>query len=350
MVRISFLYWLLSVPVFMCAQANRFKVRVIAFYNLENLYDTTDNPVVNDDDFTPAGNKRYTSRVYSDKLEKLASVISRIGTESSEAGAVIIGVAEIENDTVLLDLCNQPLLRQRQYRFVHYDSKDIRGVDVGLLYQPAYFIPIESEPLFVPLPGKSKSAAYTRDILYVRGLLDGEEVHIYVNHWPSRRGGEERTSIAREAAAAVCRSHIERICLADTAAKIIVMGDLNDDPYNSSITKTLKARGKRSDLRAGDLFNPWDSLYRKGIGTLAHHDNWGLFDQIILSQSWLNAPEGFFYYRNHIFMRPYMMENAGRYKGYPMRTWDGDNYRGGYSDHFPTYITLLKPSGKGSVP
>ncbi|HEX5653697.1 MAG TPA: endonuclease/exonuclease/phosphatase, partial [Chitinophagaceae bacterium] len=251
--------------------------------------------------------------------------------------------AEIENDTVLRDLARQKLIEKRNYKWVHYDSKDARGVDVGLLYNPKYFKVENSDKLFVQLPGGSKDAYFTRDILWVKGKLDGETIHVYVNHWPSRVGGEERSAPAREAAAQVCRNHIDSILKHEPNAKIVIMGDLNDDPVNASIAAVLNAKGKQKDVRSGGLFNPWTELYRRGIGTLAYQDAWGLFDQIIISYSWLNKEqEGFFFYQPYIFNREYMVENKGRYKGYPMRTWDGNTYRGGYSDHFPTYIVVLK--------
>ena len=179
--------------------------------------------------------------------------------------------------------------------------------------------------------------------------MDGETVHVYVNHWPSRVGGEERSAPAREAAAQVCRTHIDSILKSEPNAKIIVMGDLNDDPINASVAAVLNAKGKQRDVRAGGLFNPWTELYRKGIGTLAYQDAWGLFDQIIISHSWLDKEQdGFFFYQPHIFSKQYMVENKGRYRGYPMRTWDGNTYRGGYSDHFPTYLVMLKKAKPGT--
>lgn len=325
------------------AQQKHVKACIVAFYNLENLYDTINNPIVNDDDFTPTGIKHYTSDIYADKLTKLASVISLIGTDISPAGFALLGVAEIENDTVLNDLIHHPLLRHRKYQLVHFDSKDPRGIDVALLYNPKFFLPVIAEKIYVSLPGNSKAAFYTRDILYVSGILAGETVHVLVNHWPSRRGGEERSSPAREAAAAICKKQATAILEKDPNAKIIIMGDLNDDPDSPSITDILKAKGKISDTNPRDLFNPWAELFEKGIGTLANRDSWGLFDQIILSHAWLNRQqEGLFYHHQYIFSRNFMKEDAGRYKGYPMRTWDGNTYRGGYSDHFPTYIVLLK--------
>jgi len=329
------------------AQKQQYKVAIVAFYNCENFYDTTNNPAVNDDEFTPEGEKRYNSAIYLDKVGKLASVISKIGTDinhlSNTDGPAFIGVAEIENDTVLNDLVHHPLLQKRHYQFVHYDSKDVRGVDVAFIYNPKYFTVESSKPLFVALPGGSKESRYTRDVLLVKGKMDGETIYVMVNHWPSRLGGEERSAPARAAAAAVCKTQMDEIYQKDPTAKVIIMGDLNDDPISPSITKVLKAKAKAEDVHAGELFNPWVDLYKRGIGTLAYQDAWGLFDQIMISYPWLDKKQdGFFYYQPFIFNREFMVENTGHFKGYPMRTWDGNSYRGGYSDHFPTYLVMLK--------
>ena len=321
----------------------QYKTAIVAFYNCENFYDTIDNPIVNDDDFTPHGDKNYNSTIYWDKVEHLANVLSQIGTDVNADGPAIIGVAEIENDTVLNDLVSNHLLKSRDYKVVHYDSKDIRGVDVALLYNPKYFTVETSKKLFVRLPEGAKEAVFTRDILYVRGKLGGETIHVFVNHWPSKRGGEERSAPGREAAAEVDKNFIDSIERKDINAKIIVMGDLNDDPVSSTTTKVLGAKWKTENVKLGELFNPWIDLYKKGIGTLAYDDAWGLFDQIIINYPWLSKDQaGFFYYQQHIFNKPFMVENIGKYKGYPMRTWDGNIYRGGYSDHFPTYLIMLK--------
>lgn len=328
---------------FCYSQKQQYKVAVTAFYNCENFYDTTKNALVNDDDFTPQGVKRYTGEVYLDKVNKLATVISQIGLDVSADGPALLGVAEIENDTVLNALTHNKLLEKRNYKFVHYDSKDARGVDVALIYNPKYFTVEDSKALFVALPSGTKSARYTRDVLYVKGKLLGETIYVMVNHWPSRVGGEEVSAPARAAAAAVCKTQMQEIQQKDPDAKIIIMGDLNDDPISPSVAKILNAKGKQEDVQPGGLFNPWVDLYKKGIGTLAYQDAWGLFDQIIISYPWLNkAQPGLFYYQQHIFNKDFMVENTGRYRGYPMRTYDGDTYRGGYSDHFPTYLVLLK--------
>ncbi len=321
----------------------KYKVAVVAFYNLENLYDTIDNPKVNDDEFTPKGERSYNSAIYWNKIGKLASVIAQLGSETTPDGPAILGVAEIENDTVLNDLINHPLLKKRNYKYVHYDSRDIRGVDVAMLYNPKYFTPEESKALFVRLPGGSKDSYFTRDILWVKGKLDGETIHVYVNHWPSRLGGEERSAPARAAAAAVCLAQMQEVAKTEPNVKNIIMGDLNDDPTSPSITEVLRAKPKMQDVKPNGLYNPWTELYKKGLGTLAYQDAWGLFDQILISQPWINKEQtGFFFHKQMVFNKEFLVENAGRYKGYPMRTWDGLVYRGGYSDHFPTYLVMLK--------
>ena len=276
---------LLAVNISLLAQKKDYKAAVIAFYNLENLFDTLDNTLINDEEFLPSGPRNYNSEIYFDKLNKLATVISQLGTEMTPDGPAILGVAEVENDTVLNDLVRHKLIEKRNYKIVHYDSRDFRGIDVGLLYNPKYFIVEASDKLFVQLPGGSKDAYFTRDILWVKGKLGGETIHIYVNHWPSRSGGEQRSAPARNAAAQVCKNHMDSIAKLEPNAKVIVMGDLNDDPTNESVEGILKAKGKERDVRAGGMFNPWMDLYKKGIGTLAYQDAWGLFDQILISHA-----------------------------------------------------------------
>lgn len=321
----------------------QFKVAVVAFYNVENLFDTINQPDVQDDEFTPQGELNYNGKVYLDKLQKLSTVISQIGTNFSPDGPALLGVAEIENDTVLRDLAQMPLLKSRNYKWVHYNSPDTRGIDVALFYNPKYFTVDTSHSLFVELPGGAKDAYFTRDVLWVQGKFDGETVHVYVNHWPSRRGGEERSAPGRAAAAGVVKRHMDSIMKKQPNAKVVIMGDLNDDPTSASLVEVLRARGKVAEVKSGGLFNPWMELYKRGIGTLAYQDAWGLFDQIVISHAWLDKSQsGFFYHQPHVFRKEYMVENQGRFKGYPMRTWDGSSYRGGYSDHFPTFLVLLK--------
>lgn len=320
-----------------------YQIGIIGFYNLENLYDTINQPEVSDEEFTPEGTKNYTGKVYLDKISKLSDVLSLIGTDESPDGFSILGCAEIENASVLKDLLNQPKLKNRNLQFVHYDSPDKRGVDVGLIYNPKYFTPKFSEPLFVDLRTPDNPDYFTRDILYVYGMYLGEPVHIMVGHWPSRRGGEEASAPSRAVAAGVCKHKIDSITAINADAKIVVMGDLNDDPLSPSVTKVLKATGDLNKVKRGGMYNPFTQFYVKGIGTLAYNDSWNLFDQIMISSGWLNKSQsGLFFKDAHIFRREFMVQKSGRYKGYPMRTYDFDRYMGGYSDHFPTYLVFLK--------
>ncbi|CAN5628865.1 endonuclease [soil metagenome] len=325
------------------AQQN-YKIGLIGFYNLENLFDTINQPDVNDEDFTPDGANLYTPKVYMDKLAHLSDVISQIGADFTPDGLSMFGVAEVENITVIRDLIHEPKLKARNYAIVHYDSKDLRGIDVGLVYSPKYLKVKQSESLHVDLKGDDGEPYNTRDVLYVYGLYDGEPIHIFVNHWPSRRGGEEASAPNRAAAARVCKLKIDSINQATPNAKIIVMGDLNDDPVSPSVAKVLGATGDLAKVKPGGLYNPWVKYYKDGIGTLAYNDAWNLFDQIMVSEAFLpKTQEGFFFQKAVIFKKEFMMQNSGRYKGYPKRTYDFSVYMGGYSDHFPTFIEFLKP-------
>jgi hypothetical protein len=320
-----------------------YKISCIGFYNLENLYDTTDDPEKSDEEFLPNGTKRYTEEVYKDKLHNLSTVVSQLGLDESPDGLSILGVAEIENRKVLEDLAAQPELKSRNYKIVHYDSPDRRGVDVALFYNPKYFRELESAPLNVPLRNSDGTPYATRDVLWVYGLHNGEPMHIFVNHWPSRRGGEEASAPSRALAASVARNKIDSIFKVMPNAKVIVMGDLNDDPINKSVTEVLNAGFDKKTLSPNALYNPWNDYYSQGIGTLAYNDAWNLFDQIIISQPFLSEQQdGFFYKKAVIFNRPYLFQKSGRYKGYPFRTYDFDIYMRGYSDHLPVYIVLMK--------
>ena len=239
------------------SQKKDYKPIIVSFYNLENFYDTVHNPIVNDIEFLPNGPRNYNSAIYMDKVNKLATVISEIGTDINPDGPALLGVAEIENDTVLNDLVHNKLIAKRGYKFVHYDSRDARGIDVALLYNPKYFTVEASDKLFVQLPGGSKDAYFTRDVLWVKGKLDGETIHIYVIHWPSRVGGEVRSIPARAAAAMVSKHHMDSIAKADGYQKVIIMGDLNDDPVSPSVAITLNAKEKKEDVHPGGLYNPW---------------------------------------------------------------------------------------------
>lgn len=325
---------------------NEFLVTCVGFYNLENLFDTIvdeDTTKILQEDFTPNGEKKWNSERYHKKLNNIAKVISEIGTEVTPHGVAILGVAEIENKLVLEDLINQPKIKDRNYKIVHYNSPDKRGVDVGLLYNPNYFT-VESSQSFT-LKIKDKPDFFSRDQLLVSGKLNnGEILHVIVCHWPSRRGGEKKSRPLREAAADLSKAIVDSIRNVNNNAKIILMGDLNDDPVNSSVKKHLKASGnKEHSSNNGLMYNPMEALYKKGIGSLAWRDTWNLFDQIILTPSLVDKDySSYKFYTAKIYNKSYLMQDSGSFKGYPYRTYVGSNFKGGYSDHFPVYIYLVK--------
>lgn len=323
-----------------------YQIVSIAFYNFENLYDTIDDPNKNDEEFLPTGDKKYTGKVYKDKLSKLSEVIAKLGIEQTPDGPAIIGTAEIENIEVLKDLAKQPAIASRNYQPILIDGPDLRGNDPALLYNPKYFTPIKTTNLFVPIM-RDGDTSFTRDILYVKGLLLNEMVHIFVNHWPSRRGGEEASAPLRAAAANVCREVIDSILDANDESKILVMGDFNDDPASPSIKKVLRANGNMEDLNLAELYNPFSDFYKNGIGTLAWDNAWNLFDQVILSQSWtIKSQNGLFFNKAEVFNRPFLTQKTGNFKGYPFRCYVGNEYTGGYSDHFPVLTYFLKKINK----
>ena len=291
------------------AQKESFKPSLIGFYNLENFYDTVNNPIVDDEEFLPNSERHYNTRIFLDKVERLSTVISQIGTDVNPDGLALMGVAEIENDTVLKILAHCKLLKSRNLKIIHYDSPDKRGIDVALFYNPKYFTPLYSINLFVTLPGGSKESFLTRDILYAKGIMDGDTVHVMVGHWPSRSGGEERSIPARAAAAGVVKRVVDSLMAININSKIVIMGDLNDDPISPSLTKVLNAKGSVKGLKDGGLYNPWYDFYKNGIGTIAYQDSWGLFDQVVISKAWLDKTQpGYHYYRATIFNREFLVQ------------------------------------------
>lgn len=311
-------------------------VIAVGFYNLENYYDTINDPKVNDDEFTPDGANAYTPEVFKKKVENLVDVISQMGADKAEGGLAVLGVAEIENDDVLKVLCNHPRMKARNWKTVHFQGPDERGVDCGLLYNPALFKVIGAQSLTVPVDSGDRP---TRDVLYVTGKLAGEVVHIFVNHWPSRRGGEGATREKRKTAARVSKKIIDSLMKINPSTLVINMGDLNDDPINASITEVLAAKWKIDEVKAGGLYNPWTSFYKKGIGTTAYQDTWGIFDQILFSYGFLKqAKSKLTYIESEIFNKGFMIEKFGQYKNYPKRSYSNGVWNDGYSDHFPTIV------------
>lgn len=326
------------------AQKQTFAISSVGFYNLENLFDTTDDPLINDEEFLPDGPKLWTEERYKIKLGNMASVISNIGRDVNPEGVAVLGVAEIENRKVLEDLIVQGEMADRQWDIVHYDSPDNRGVDVGMIYQPRFFTVLESRSLTLPIIKADGTRRNTRDILYVKGLLSGDTVVIMVNHWPSRRGGEKATRQLRMDGAAICKRVIDSILQVSPDVRAIIMGDLNDDPVSSSVKKILMAKGDREEVERNGYFNPMLPKYRNGEGSNAYRDAWSLFDQIILSGNTVIDPgDAWQFYKADIHKTADMLQRTGRFKGYPYRTFAGDQFLGGYSDHFPVVVHLIRP-------
>jgi len=347
MKRITIFLFVLFVFTDNQAQNNpkKYTIRTVAFYNLENLFDTINNPNTNDESSPIMKIKGDKTVVYWNKINNLATVISKIGLEKSNTSPAIIGVVEVENRTVLEDLITSKFLKEKGYEIIHYQSPDKRGIDVALLYQKRYFKPVYHEA-FNPRIYQNNRKVHTRDQLLVSGYLDDELIHIIVNHWPSRRGGVAKSRPLREKAAYQNTKIMQQIRRADADAKIIIMGDFNDDPTNTSLKKVLKTKGSKTKVQEGDLYNPFERLFKQGLNTSGYRDNINLFDQILLTSSLLNVKEkevpSFKFFRANIFNKHFLITKKGRYKGYPFRSFSYGRYIGGYSDHYPVYVYLIK--------
>jgi len=304
----------------------------VAFYNLENFFDTKDDPHALDDDFTPEGLHRWDEARFRNKANKIARAIAEIGKGESGKAPVLVGLAEVENRNVIEFLLRTKALRDLDYGFVHFDSPDERGIDTALLYSRAHFEPLDSRTLPLLVENTNGERDFTRDILQVRGRLNGEEVQLFVNHWPSRREGGEDTEYKRIIAARLILGELE--ALEGEGSKCILMGDFNDDPSSRSI-QTLMASGR--------FINPMEQLLSPIGGSASYRGTWSLFDQILFSHDFLRGEPGTHgYVKAGIFAPRFLREWKGRYKGLPFRTYAGGKYLGGYSDHFPVYLILEK--------
>ena len=319
-------------------QQETYQVRTIAFYNLENLFDTHNDTLTLDDARTPEGADRWSDGRLKRKLRNLSRVLSEIGRAIGATPPDLIGICEVENSAVLERLIGQPSLLPYDYGAIHHDSPDHRGIDVALLYRRDRFFPSEDRSFRLILHDAKGKRRYTRDQLVVSGFLDQEEVYVLVNHWPSRGGAVLQTRLYRKEAALRQRFLVDSILYRNPEAKIISMGDFNDNPTDPSME--ILSRGRNP----GDtLYNPMEKLFRRGVGSLAYRDRWNLFDQILFSQS-LVEPSGNSWrlWKARVFQPAYLRTKEGRYHGYPLRTYAGGSYQGGYSDHFPVYAFLIR--------
>lgn len=338
MIRISFITLFVAANLFVaCGQTAKLKSAknsTIVFYNVENLFDTINDPNINDEDFLPNGKLKWNSERYHTKLEHTAEAI----TLNLAKNPVLVGLVEIENEGVLKDLIHTGKLSQTNYGIAHVDSPDGRGIDCALLYDKNYFQVLETKALTVAID--SIPDFKTRDILYVKGQFKGgKTLHIFVNHWPSRRGGEQESEFKRVYAATVARHAVDAILKQDPKANIVLMGDFNDHPDNVSVKDALKAR-PASD--SSDLINLLADDQAAGKGTHNYKGEWGVLDQFIVSRSLFDGKNGLtlktgdaeIVYEETLL---FTMKDGSKK---PSATYGGPNYYGGYSDHLPIRLML----------
>ena len=306
----------------------------IVFYNVENLFDTIDDPSTTDEDFTPAGNYHWTYKRYNEKLDNLSKVIIAIGGWNPPD---IIGLCEVENSKVLLDLTCQTPLARFNYKFIHEDSPDRRGIDVALLYRSESARLLRSRYLTV-------DTVITRDILYARFLMGRDTCHIFVNHWPSRSSGQLETDKGRFAAARLLKAVTDSILAKNVYSRIVIMGDFNDEPDDESIQSVLQAQTPGLPIHMGRLYNLSVIAFNgPAYGTLKYQGNWNVFDQVIVSGSLLSNQSGLTTNKNgySVFDNPFLLEPDETYNGFkPRRTYTGYKYTGGFSDHLPVILEL----------
>ena len=337
----------LWVVLFSATVAMAEKPYMVAFWNLENLFDIYDDPETHDDEFTPSGVKQWNEVKYAKKLANLERVLFDIAAIQRDY-PIVIGVSEIENRSVLEDLIAQPKLKGANYRICHYDSPDARGVDVAFLYRADVFKLEGSDN--IKLEVEELPNFRTRDFVVMWGTIEDEPFYFLVSHWPSRLGGKEASQFKREACARQIREIKDSLLAENPATKVIVMGDFNDDATDASLVETMGAKRKIKELEPDDFFNPYNEMLRAGLGTLAYQDAWNLFDNICVTENLVDADKGELRlvkgkdmkFWGNIFTRPYMLQQEGQYKGYPLRTFVTNNFQNGFSDHFPVYIYIGK--------
>lgn len=323
----------------------KFSVYAIGFYNQENLFDCVHDEGKNDYDFTPNGSYHWNEMKYSHKLRNMSTVLAEMGTDVlSNVGCAVIGLAEVENDHVMHDLISQLALAARGYKYVHIEGPDHRGIDCALLYNPKFFTVNDSKlvPYVYDLPQDSTRA--TRGFLTVSGTLAGEHVTVIVCHLPSRGAG----SYYRELGGKQIKVLKDSLLRQDPKVKVLVMGDMNDDPTNKSMYECLSAKPEISEVGPDDMYNPWyNILVKEGTGTLQYQGKWNLFDQIIMTPNLLNKNgekdySELKFWKNQIFRRDYLFQEAGKYKGNTKRTTAGGVWLDGYSDHLPVVAYFIK--------
>ncbi len=313
----------------------------LMFYNVENFFDTVDDPTTNDNDFTPEGQMHWTQSRYIEKRNSIFRVIANVGEWDPPA---LIGVCEIENRTVLDDLIKNTPLTKYPYKVIHKDSPDQRGIDVALFYRSDYLKRIGEQFIRIRFSDNRKR---TRDILYATlCTLKGDTLHVFVNHWPSRSGGQRSSEPSRILAASTLRNKIDSIFRRNTMAKIVIAGDLNDGPLDKSLRGGLKASVDTTQTKPSTLFNLSAYKMAETTGTIKYQGKWSVFDQLIVSGGLLRGTVKTNVSQCHIFRADYLFEPDSRYAGVkPKRTYVGPRYNKGFSDHLPVYLDILLLNG-----
>jgi predicted extracellular nuclease len=306
----------------------------VVSYNVENLFDTVDDPKIPDEEFLPESEKKWDNERYQKKLNDIAKVISEINPKELPE---IVGLVEIENHAVLEDLIRTEMLKDRGYAIIHEESPDYRGIDVALIYRKDAFTELMHETLPITFPDDPEFK--TRDILHVTGKIRNKTVHIFVNHWPSRIGGDDKTEPKRVLAATVLKNKVDQILAADSKARIIIMGDMNDEPVNKSLKETLGAASPDSGSKLVNLMMPDDV---KGLGTYFYSGNWNMLDNLVVSEPVLNSrgmkvETG----KGYIFSNDWMIFTNKTGDKTPNRSYVGNKYVAGVSDHFPVYFKMI---------
>lgn len=322
-----------------------YRVSCIAFYNLENLFDTIHDEGKNDYEYLPNGGMHWDSYKYENKIKNMAYAISRFGEDVvGNVGAACVGVSEVENMRCMEDLAAALGKLGKNYVPILIEGPDRRGVDVGFLYNPVLFTPTNTVGYELNAHYADGGVVKTRLQLLISGYLQGEKIHIIVNHWPSRYGGELSSRPARDTAAMLTKHICDSLYLKDEHAKIVIMGDLNDDPFNHSCKEVLGARKERTEVEKRGYYNTMWNLLDRGIGSLAYNGSWNLFDQIIISEPLLNADpkKEWSFYKPEVFNKDFLTVQEGKDKGTPLRTHKSGIWQNGYGDHYPTMIYLIK--------
>lgn len=300
-------------------------------YNVENLFDTINTPNKNDVEFTPQSKKQWNSERYFKKIESIAQVLSSVNKNELPE---IIGLTEVENELPLIDLCNSNSLKAGNYKHVIEDGPDPRGIDCALLYRPDAFTYLNHSAIPVHFPFANNKR--TRDILYVKGLVNKDTIHVFINHWSSRRGGQEKSEPKRVQSATVLKETVDSIIELNAQANIVILGDFNDEPQNKSLNTTLGAKGIKEN---SPLINLTSTNKENNEGTYYYRGAYNMLDNLITNRELINKKKGFRLVQPAAYIYKideicYTHKNGDKA---PSRTYGGPNYYGGYSDHFPVY-------------